>query len=252
MKQWHTPGGMAEALFLDILKQPHTLMAGTTGSGKSVLMNGVIYTALFSAPSQKQFIFIDTKFTEQRIYKDLPHTVQYIDDAGKAVKALENILQETRNRAQRAAAQGLKQSTEADLYIFIDELGDLVLSNRAAAKSLGQIAMIGRAANVHLIGGTQCPNRKTLSAEFAANCTARVGLRCRDAIESRQIIGSPAAVGLPFVGYAYYLTPQLLTPELVKIPYITDEKIAERVNWWISQKDPPSPKQPPRRHWWQR
>ena len=245
-KEWNTPGGTAPRLYLDILQQPHTLIAGTTGSGKSVLMNGVIFTALYKAPSQVQFVFIDTKYTEQRIYKDLPHTVQYIDNAAEAAQALESVLKETRNRAQRAAAQGLKQSTESHLYIFIDELGDLVLSNRATARTLGQIAMIGRAANVHLIGGTQCPNRKTLSAEFAANCAARVGLRCRDPIESRQIIGSPAAVRLPFVGYGYYLTPQLLTPELVKIPYITDSELAARVQWWTDQN------KQSRRHWWSR
>lgn len=243
MTQWDTPGGMAAALFLDILEQPHTLIAGTTGSGKSVLMNGVIYTALFKAPPQVQFVFIDTKFTEQRLYKNLPHTVLYTDDQRQAAEALERVLQETRNRAQRAAAQGLKKSLESDLYIFIDELGDLVFSNHSTAKTLGQIAMIGRAANVHIIAGTQCPNRKTLSAEFAANCAARVGLRCRDKIESRQIIGSPAAVGLPFVGYAYYLTPKLLTPELVKVPYIEDAELAARVRWWEDQK--------PRRRWWQ-
>ena len=74
------------------------------------------------------------------------------------------------------------------------------------------------------------------AAEFAANCTARIGLRCRDAIESRQIIGNNAAASLPFIGYGYYLTPKLLTPELVKIPYINDDELLNRVRFWKNQK----------------
>lgn len=232
---WNTPGGSAPNLCLDILQQPHTLIAGTTGSGKSVLMNATIYTALYKAPSQVHFVFIDTKYTEQRIYKNLPHTIRYVDNSDDANQLLAAVLQETRNRAKRAAARGLKQSDEAHLYVFIDELGDLLFSNHETAHTLGQIAMIGRAANVHLIAGTQCPNRKTLSAEFAANCTARVGLRCRDAIESRQIIGTKDACSLPFVGFAYYLNPQTLTPQLVKVPYIEEKDLVARVAWWENQ-----------------
>ena len=234
--RWKTPGGSANILLLDILEQHHTLIAGTTGSGKSVLMNGIIYTALYKAPCQVSFIFIDTKFTEQRLYCNLPHTIQYINDPNEAGQTLEKVLQETRRRVQQAAAQHLKKSSEKDLYIFIDELSDLIFSDQKIVKTLGQIAMIGRAAKVHIIAGTQCPNRKTLSAEFAANCTARIGLRCRDVIESRQIIGNTAAVSLPFIGYGYYLTPKLLTPKLVKIPYINDDELLNRVKFWENQK----------------
>lgn len=248
LKEWTPPVGKSQLLYVDVLKQPHTLIAGTTGSGKSVLMNGIVYTALFSTPNHIQFVFIDTKYTELRLYKDLPHTALYCDTVETAARGLQAVLIETRNRAQRAAAQGLKQSTEADLYVFIDELGDLIFSDKSIARTLGQIAMIGRAANVHIVAGTQCPNRKTLSAEFAANCTARVGLRCRDAIESKQIIGTADAVRLPAVGYCYYVTPQLLKPELVPVSYVPDEELAKQVKWWTDQKE----QLPKKRHWWQR
>lgn len=247
MKQWYTPGGQAQRLYIDILKQPHTLIAGTTGSGKSVCMNGIIYTALYLAPSQTRFVLIDPKKTELYQYRNLPHTAAYADTPEGAETALCATIREIEQRYTRCRARGLRQSDEAAIYVFVDELSDLIYSNRATVGQLAKIARIGRAANVHLIAGTQCPNRKTLSAEFAANCPARVGLRCRDRIESRQIIGSPEATTLPAVGYCYYLSPQLLQPTLAEVPYIRDAELAARVRWWEQQKEPPKP-----RKWWQR
>lgn len=247
MNTWTTPAGSAPALFYDILNQPHALIAGTTGSGKSVLLNGVIWTALYFAPNEKQFIFIDTKKTELHQYKALPHTLAYYNDADAAVQGLASVLELTRQRCEDAARQGRKQSAAPDLYVIVDELGDLVFSNRRASYILGQIAMIGRAANVHLIAGTQCPNRKTLSAEFAANMPARVGLRCRDRIESRQIIGTPDAVSLPLYGECFYLSPAKREPELYTVPYITDAEQIDRVRWWTDQAAAQAPQLPPKK-----
>lgn len=234
---WHAPIGQATNLYLDILQQPHTLIAGTTGSGKSCVMNGIIYTALYSSPSRALFVLIDPKFTELAMYKDLPHTIAYSTDPVEAHRILSNVCNLITYRYKRATAQGLKKSNEADIYIFIDELSDLILSENGIVDTLGKIARIGRAANVHLIAATQCPNRKTLSAEFAANCPARLGLRCRDKIESRQIIGTNEAVELPLHGEAYYQAPQFLTTQLVELPYYTDSELLERVQWWTTQAE---------------
>lgn len=231
-KEWNTPGGTAPRLYLDILAQPHTLIAGTTGSGKSCVINGIIYTALYRSPASVRFILIDPKRRELCEYQTLPHTLIYTHLRG-AVNALEWTAEEVNRRYDRMTG---KQSAEADIYIIIDELSDLLLTYPEAVKLLSEIAMIGRAANVHIIAGTQCPNRKTLSAEFAANCPARLGLRCRDPIESRQIIGCKAAISLPLHGYAYYVTPALMSPQLVKLPYYTDNILSERVRWWTAQK----------------
>ena len=246
-KEWNTPRGTAPRLYLDILQQPHTLIAGTTGSGKSVLMNGIIYTALYKAPSQVQFILIDPKRVELKLYKDLPHTLRHCTETDEATQVLNIVIREMMARYDRMSEKNLKQSIETPLYIFIDELNDLVTEAPPITKQLGRIAKLGRAANIHLIAGTQNPNRKTLSADFLGNCPARVALRCDDPIESRQIIKCPDAVDLPAHGYALYKCPQIIgAPQLVRIPFYEDSELAARVEWWTDQN------KQPRRRWWQR
>lgn len=235
-KTYTTPSGSAPAVYVDILQQPHTLIAGTTGSGKSCAINGIIYTALYKSPLHARFILIDPKRTELVMYRKLPHTIAYTSDPGEALQILNKTVADIDSRYYRATAKGLKKSDEADIYIIIDELSDLIFSEPRTAQTLGKIARIGRAANVHLIAATQCPNRKTLSAEFSANCPARLALRCREKIESRQIIGNGAAVTLPQYGYAYYQAPQYTTLQLVKIPYYTDNILLERARFWEKQK----------------
>ena len=224
LKTYTTPSGSAPAVYVDILQQPHTLIAGTTGSGKSCVINGIIYTALYKSPLHAQFILIHPKRTELIMYRNLPHTIAYTSDPGEALQILNNAVAEIDARYDRATAKGLKKSDEADIYIFIDELSDLIFSEPRTAQTLGKIARIGRAANVHLIAATQCPNRKTLSAEFAANCPARLALR----------VG--AAGTLPLYGYAYYQAPQYTTLQLVKGPDYTDNILLERVRFWEEQK----------------
>ena len=225
---------LISVLYEDILKQPHTLIAGATGSGKSCAINGILYTLMVAkGPWDASLILIDPKLTELAVYKDLPHTVAYSTKPDVAVKVLKECITMIEKRYSRAVERGLKTSDEPDVYIVIDELSDLIYSDREAVGLLGKIARIGRAANVHLIAATQCPNRETLSAEFAANCPARLGLRCTDAIESRQIIGTDAAVNLPMYGEAYYRCPQKREPEHVKLWYYTDEELTAYVKRWI-------------------
>lgn len=224
--------------YSNLLKQPHVLIAGTTGAGKSVLMNGLIYTALNANPGRVQLALIDTKMTELRLYKKLPHTIPngYAETPATAAELITQVLQITRDRAKRSADRGERLSSEAALYLFIDELGDLAFADKSIIKTLSNIAMIGRAANVHIIAATQNPNRKTLSAELASNCPARVALRCRDAIESRQVIGTADAVTLPKYGEALALLPENIGIVKFKVEKIPDEVLTTRVNWWIAER----------------
>ncbi len=242
---YKTPGGDVQNLYLDILQQPHTLIAGTTGSGKSCVINGIIYTAMTCrTPATCRFVLIDPKHTELVAYKNLPHTWAYCNEPNDARGYLKSLITEMQGRYKRAEKKGLRKSDEFDVYVIIDELSDLVLADREIVDLLGKIARVGRAANIHLIAATQCPNRKTLSAEFSANCPARLALRCRDNIESRQIIGNSSAVDLPMYGQAFYISPLYRKQVLCTIPLYSDEVLNDRIQYWL--------KQTPRRHFWKK
>ena len=222
------PAGMAPKWIMDILKMPHTLIAGTTGAGKSVLLHSIIDAILYGHPTARQMVLIDTKKTELYRYLHLPHTLIYADTPSDACSALETVCNIIESRNVRIR-NGYPVSQMSDIYVLIDELGDLVLTDRRATALLSKIAMIGRSAQVHLIGCTQNPNRKILSPQIEGNCPVRVGLRCRNPIESRQIIGTADAVDLPMYGKALFVSPEYRDPQLVNVNMVDPTPV---MNYW--------------------
>lgn len=233
-KTYKTPGGRVPSIALDILEQPHTLIAGTTGSGKSVLLNTIIYTLLHFAPCQKQMILIDPKKVDLRKYRKLEHTIYHADDLTKILRALKYAESLMDKRYKQMTRRDLELYNGVDVYVIIDELSDILIDSarKEVLPILTRLTRLGRAARVHVIGGTQCPNRKTLSAEFAANCPARVGLRCREGIESRQIIGCNDCIDLPMYGEGFYISPQYRDPRRIAIPMIESEEINRLIKYW--------------------
>ena len=233
-KKYTTPGGTVPRFALDILDQPHTLIAGTTGSGKSVLLNTIIYTALHFAPCQKQLILIDPKRVDLRKYRKLPHTITHAKDIPEIVRALKHAETIMDRRYREVERKDLDIYPGLDIYVVIDELSDILndQTRHEVLPILTRLTRLGRAARVHVIGATQCPNRKTLSAEFAANCPCRVGLRCREAIESRQIIGSNDAVNLPMYGVGIYSDPKHRDSFKVAIPQTPADELERIIKHW--------------------
>lgn len=233
---WITPGGNAARLCLDILTQPHILIAGSTGSGKSVLINSVIYTALYNAPTHTQFILIDPKRVELVQYRDLPHTILYASEPEQIAAALGAAVVIMESRYKRMQAAGQRESTEPHIYIIIDELADLfTVQKRETAPLIARLAQLGRAARLHLIAATQRPTKDIITGQIKVNLDSRVALRCPTAQDSRNIINTGGAEQLPRYGSGYYLTPETMQPVRVQIPYTTAEDLAERVRWWITQ-----------------
>lgn len=246
-KQWNTPGGMAAALCLDILEQPHILIAGSTGSGKSVLLNSLIYTALYKPPTVCGFILIDPKRVELNQYKPLPHCIRYASEPNEIAVTIAGAVDLMEERYKRMQAAGQKKSTERDIYIIIDEFADLMTTQkRQTLAPLCRLAQLGRAANIHLIIATQRPTKDIVNGQIKVNMDSRLALRCPTAQDSRNILNDKGAETLPRYGFGYYLTPETMRPELVKIPYTDPAELAARVKWWTDQKDKP------RRHWWNR
>ena len=124
-----SPSGAIYPIFEDMLKQTHLLVAGASGSGKSVLVNGIISTALYKFPDEIQFILIDPKRVELSQFKNLPHTIGYYSEPENMTQGLENSIKLIENRYNEMQQQGVKTYTGGHVYIIIDELADLMTTN---------------------------------------------------------------------------------------------------------------------------
>lgn len=222
-------------LYDDILKQPHTLIAGSTGSGKSVLINGLIYDCIFDPPNQKQLVLIDPKRVELIQYKPLPHTIAYASEQREIKQLIDYCVQLMDYRYQIMQYQRLKKSIDPHVYIFVDEFADLITTQkRDVIKPLCRIAQLGRAANIHLILATQRPTRDIIDGQIKVNIDSRVALRVPTRQDSRNIINAAGAELLPKYGKGFYLTPDTMQPVLVDIPYIPDDEIASAIHYILS------------------
>lgn len=230
-KEWRTPPGQVYNLYRDMLKQPHLLIAGATGSGKSVVINGLVYTAMYDSPAAVQFILIDPKRVELVDYKPLPHTLMYASEPGEMVEALEKAMEITESRYKAMQRQRVKKYPGGALYVIIDELADLMTTARRQVQPLIQrLAQVGRAANVHIIAATQCPLATVIPTPIKVNFDSRVALRTRSAQDSRNILGLTGCELLPRYGQGYYMTPDGL--KLYNIPMQPQEDINALVKYW--------------------
>lgn len=221
-----------------ILDQAHVLIAGTTGSGKSTLIHKLMWTALASAPTQKQFILADLKAgLELGRYARLPHTIRFARTAEDALSALDYAIEIMDSRCEQMYKSGEVLWNGSDVYVVIDELGFLLQEcGSEALERLARISRLGRAARIHLLLATQSPNRGKMGipAVLQQNMTCCIGLKCKTAIESRQIIGLAGCENLPRYGTAFIT----IGPDLYTLPITpeSDEVYRERIAYWTSDR----------------
>ena len=233
-----TPAGMVNTLYVDALKQAHLLIAGKTGSGKSVVENGIIDTLLHRLPFDKignaQMILIDPKGNELYKYAKLPHTLVYAYQPEEMMDALQYAMDLTMKRFQVLRESGNDYYNGSDVYVFIDEFADLMTTQGKTVKPLIQrLCQLGRAARVHVVICTQTPIAKVIPTEIKCNFDSRFGLRTRSAQDSRNIIGKTGLELLPEYGEGYYMTTK--EESYYKIPYVTKDEIRETIAWWEDQ-----------------
>lgn len=233
----------------ELLEVPHLLIAGSSGSGKSVLINSLIYTALGTrTPATCKFLLIDPKRVELREYADLPGwSLGYCTEAADALLALDYAIREMFQRYAEMQAAGLRTYAGGDIYIIIDEYADLAITaKKALQQRVTRISQLGRAAKIHLIIATQRPTADTINAAIKTNMDYRIALHTAEAQHSRNIIGQRGAELLQ-IGQGYFYTPRGL--RLEAIPYTSDTDLSARVNWWrqhpgVIQPEPaPEPEQ---------
>lgn len=237
---YKTPAGPVYKLYAEMLTVPHLLIAGATGSGKSVIENGLIYTALYKSPAQARFLFLDSKRVELGLYRGLPHCIMYATEPEHMPVALGRAVDIIESRYKRMQRTSTRKYSGGHVYILIDEFADLMTTQRRTiAPMIQRIAQIGRAANVHIILCTQTPIAKILPTEIKCNFDYRVALRTGNAQDSRNIIGQSGCELLPDpktagAGYGYYQTGA--NRKLYKFPMISESDLTARVKWWTAQK----------------
>lgn len=215
----------------------HIVIAGSTGSGKSVLIRELIRYGLHGCPSDEQFIFCDPKRVDLFQYANLPHTISYNNTPEKIEGALSFAVWRMQSRYKDMKRNGQTKSDAPRINIIIDSLADLLTEQKESKQIKNEIielCRLGRPANIRLIMATQAPSRKALSAEIVQNCD-RIALRCFSPIESRQILGQTGAESLPAFGVCLWRVGSSVYR--CEIPMMPEEEHRRVIKWWNAQQN---------------
>jgi len=259
---------LGRSVITDLALIPHLLIAGATGSGKSVGLNSLICSLLFRAtPTDVRMIMIDPKMLEFSVYDGIPHLlVPVVTEAKKAAIVLRRVVEEMGRRYQILAAQGVRsiaqynQRLEAEhgggtpgrvrvqagqeaaptpaeklpyLVVVIDELSDLMMvSAREVEDSLMRLAQMARAAGIHLIVATQRPSVDVLTGVIKANFPARLSFQVTSKVDSRTILDTNGAETLLGRGDMLFLAPGTSKPQRVHGAYVSEAEISRLVEAW--------------------
>ena len=223
----------------NIAKMPHVLIAGTTGSGKSVCVNSMILSLLYKAsPQEVRMIMIDPKMVEFVVYNDMPHLyVPVVTDPKKAAGALQWAVIEMLRRYRLFSETGVRDlagynavlqrdgaRTLPQVVIFIDELADLMMiAAKEVEESICRVAQMGRAAGMHLVVATQSPRADVITGLMKANIPSRIALSVASSLESRIILDQQGAESLVGNGDMLF-APIGRKPTRVQGAFVTDEE----------------------------
>ena len=232
----------------DISKMPHVLIAGTTGSGKSVMINSLISSILFRAsPEEVKLILIDPKRVELTGYNGIPHLmVPVIVEVEKILSALKWALNEMDRRYKTFAERGVRNIDSYNelagfqalpfIIIFIDELADLMAFAPVEVEdSIARLAQMARATGIHLIVSTQRPSVDVITGLIKANIPARIAFNVSSMIDSRVIIDGPGAEKLLGRGDMLYVPPDQAKPTRIQGAFVSDKEVRKLVEYLRSK-----------------
>jgi S-DNA-T family DNA segregation ATPase FtsK/SpoIIIE len=250
----------------DLAKMPHLLIAGQTGSGKSVAVNSMIISVLYKAsPEDVKFIMVDPKRLELGLYEDIPHLLTpVVTEPKRASNALKWATNEMENRYKLLATVGVrnieqyntlvKKPKNLDLFetdensekkplpfiiIVIDELADLMMvASKDVEDSIMRLAQMARAVGIHLIVATQRPSVDVITGVIKANFPSRISFRVAQKVDSRTILDQMGAQQLLGKGDMLFIPPGSSKMMRVHGPYVTEEETAEIVKHLKFQAQP--------------
>ncbi len=237
-------GGSGETVTIELAKMPHLLVAGSTGSGKSVFINTIISCLLIEKdPSELRLLLIDPKRVELTPYNGIPHLLTpVVVETDQVVSLLRGLIREMMDRYRRMEGIGVrnidsfnKKSSEKMPYLVVavDELADLMMTASVdVEQALCRLAQLGRATGIHLIVATQRPSVDVLTGLIKANFPSRVSFALTSQIDSRTILDTAGAEKLLGKGDMLYQSVDMSRPERVQGVFISDQEIEDLVNFW--------------------
>ena len=249
---------MGKTMFMEINKTPHLLVAGATGSGKSVCINSIIVTLLLrSRPSEVKMVLVDPKKVEMSMYNGVPHLLMpVVTDPKKASIALMKMVSEMERRYNLFEESRTKNITDYNKYvedrrrnlngtmeklpyivIIIDELADLMLvAAKEVEDSILRITQMARAAGIHLIVATQRPSTDVITGIVKANIPSRISFAVSSSIDSRTILDMTGAEKLLGKGDMLFLPMGENSPVRIQGAYVSDEEINKVIDYTVSQQ----------------
>ena len=236
-----------EAVIANIAKMPHVLIAGSTGSGKSVCINTIITSIIYNAkPSEVKLVMVDPKVVELSVYNGIPHLlIPVVTDPKKAAGALAWAVQEMDNRYNLFAEKGVRdlagynkaQEDEnlgklPQIVIIIDELADLMMvAAKDVEESICRLAQKARAAGMHLVIATQRPSVDVITGLIKANIPSRIAFAVSSQVDSRTILDQVGAEKLLGKGDMLYFPAGSAKPTRVQGAFVSDEEVEKIVEF---------------------
>ena len=237
----------------DLARMPHMLVAGSTGSGKSVCMNAIISGLILTrTPLELRLVMIDPKRVELTPYQGIPHLyTPVVVEADRAVIVLKSLVEEMMGRFRQLEGAGVKNIASYNekvsermpyLVVLVDELADLMLTGAGEVERLlVRLAQLGRATGVHLVVATQRPSVDVVTGLIKANFPSRISFAVMSQIDSRTILDSPGSEKLLGRGDMLYMPIDKPKPSRVQGAFMNDREIEGVVSAWESGTRPALP-----------
>ncbi len=235
-------------LFEDLEKMPHLLVAGATGSGKTIFLNSLILSLINkNTPETLRFVIVDPKRVELSMYRNIPYLIhKVITDVNKVSIVLDWLIKEMEKRfrvlslvsARNIRSYNLKaKETLPYIILIIDELADIMSAKgKEVEAKIVRLAQMARAVGIHLVLATQRPSVDVITGLIKANITSRIAFKVATQVDSRTILDSAGAERLLGKGDALFISPTSVSPKRVQTPFVSETEVQKIVDYLTTQE----------------